>query len=618
MVARALRLLRPLPFAVLPAIVVLFTARAQPVTQPFTFSMVPHTLPLVTHGTIALGDADGDGDLDVFLSGLRDEHIVTALYLYEGAEIRDGQPTFVFEEADVDFPPLIFANAAWGDYDADGDLDLAVSGSRTVNPPYDPVSLIYLNENGELTNAEADLAGVHSGAAEWADYDNDGDLDLLLGGEDARRSSVTRIYRNESGTFVDAEADLPGLAYGAAAFGDADADGDLDLVMGGISRDGSYADVFRNDEGAFTPLASGIDPAVFGTFDWGDYDDDGDLDLMQSGGQFVPRVLDGLSRIYRNSGMEFDSLSIGLPGALSGAATWGDYDNDGDLDLLLMGARDAFGSRTAELFVNEDAEFTRKLYLIGVVFGSAAWGDIDGDGDLDLLTTGRPTQTVPLVNLYENRRQVVTPPDAPSELTAEPVPGGVELQWNPPSGAAATYNVRVGREPGEADVVPPMSDPASGRRLLRGRGNADHNRSWRLSGLQPGTYYWSVQSLDHAYVGSPFAPEQSFTVSEATSAEDPPEVAALQTALHPPSPNPSADEVTLRYDLARRSTVVIRVYDVLGRQVATLVDGEHGPGTYHVVWDGRSASGAALSSGTYVCTFQSGDRLQSIPFVISK
>lgn len=243
--------------------VLVTSAHAQPVTQPFTFSLVQHTMPLVTHGTLALGDVDNDGDLDVFLSGLSDEgEIVAGLYLYEGKELRDGVTTFVFEAAPM--TRVAFASAAWGDYDGDGDLDLISSGSRTSERPYDLISVLYRNDGGRLVPTDASLEGFHSGAAKWLDFDNDGDLDLLLGGEDAEGRSRSILYRNDGGTFEDAEAGLPGLAYGSAAVGDADGDGDLDLALAGLGENGAYTNVFRNDGGTLTPLDAWLEPALFG------------------------------------------------------------------------------------------------------------------------------------------------------------------------------------------------------------------------------------------------------------------------------------------------------------------------------------------------------------------
>ena len=601
--------------------IVALRVAAQPVTQPFTFSLVPHTLPQVEHAVTALGDFDGDGDLDVYLSGIAARSIVVGVFRNEGLQGGDTDPTWVFEETASEAPPLVYGAAAWGDYDADGDLDLVVTGSTRMDPPYDPQSVLLRNEGGELRVVDEPLAGYHSGDAIWGDFDNDGDLDLLLGGETADRSSETRLYRNEAGRFSDAEVGLPGLAYGDAAWGDADGDNDLDLVMSGVSTDGIYADVFLNDGGDFSVAPSELVPSAFSDVNWGDFDEDGDLDLIQTGGRFSPNVLDGLTRLYENSAATFDSLEVALPGAVSGAGTWGDYDNDGDLDLLVMGGEgDIFGRRRARIYAHEESGYAEKIHFVGVVLGSASWGDLDGDGDLDLVASGKPTVGDAFVNIYENRRQVVTAPETVSKLEANVSGGSVSLRWSPPSlGSAATYNIRVGTATGRGDVVAPMSDPETGQRLVPAAGNAQVSTSWRLEGLEVGSYYWSVQTVDPALTASAFAPEQRFTIAQSTAAErEAAEWPPIETRLHPATPNPSLGRVSVYYDLEEATAVTIRVYDLLGRAVATLVDEEMPRGRHRAEWDGRDAAGRAVASGLYLCEFLSADHRQTISMVVAR
>jgi flagellar hook assembly protein FlgD len=72
------------------------------------------------------------------------------------------------------------------------------------------------------------------------------------------------------------------------------------------------------------------------------------------------------------------------------------------------------------------------------------------------------------------------------------------------------------------------------------------------------------------------------------------------------APNPFNPITKIAYHVPQTSDVTIRVYDVSGRVVATLVDGEQDPGVYAVVWDGRSASGESVGSGIYFCTMEAG------------
>jgi len=130
---------------------------------------------------------------------------------------------------------------AWGDYDADGDLDFALSG-RAGNRVF---TTIYRNDVSSFTET-AELLGVDYSAAAWGDYDNDGDLDLLLAGFENLQGN-TILYRNDgSGGFNDVTSNLAGIFDGTVAWGDYDADGDLDLLLTGNSF---VSKIYRNNSG---------------------------------------------------------------------------------------------------------------------------------------------------------------------------------------------------------------------------------------------------------------------------------------------------------------------------------------------------------------------------------
>ncbi len=118
---------------------------------------------------------------------------------------------------------------AWGDYDNDGDLDILLTG---LGPS---ISRIYRNDGGTFTDIEAGLPGVNFSSVAWGDYDNDDDLDILLTGQSGSED-ITRIYRNDSTPFYAGDANRDGevgfadfLAL-SAHFGNTDArweDGDF-------------------------------------------------------------------------------------------------------------------------------------------------------------------------------------------------------------------------------------------------------------------------------------------------------------------------------------------------------------------------------------------------------
>jgi len=288
----------------------------------------------------------------------------------------------------------------WGDYDNDGDLDLIIVG---YDSDYNnPQATIYENEGGNFTDIGAGLTGVVFSSAAWGDYDNDGDLDLVIAGADPSNTRVNIIYQNNGGVFTDIGAGLQGVDYASVAWGDYDNDGDLDLIVMGrtsFSPDEASTTIYENNEGVFTDIGAGLQALNNGSADWGDYDGDGDLDLLLTGfDEFSGRY----SIIYNNDNGTFSDLGAGLPGVGYGDAEWGDYDNDGDLDILLLG--DGSSLTYTSIFNNDGGVFSDiGAGLPTTSEGSAKWGDFDGDGFLDVLITGTDYSTsTEITNIYKN------------------------------------------------------------------------------------------------------------------------------------------------------------------------------------------------------------------------
>ncbi len=119
---------------------------------------------------------------------------------------------------------------------------------------------------------------------------------------------------------------------------------------------------------------------------WGDYDNDGDLDILLTGAEGGINLI---AKVYQNTGSGFGEVYAGsLTGVYVSSVAWGDYDNDGDLDILLTG-RDSGVGYNAKIYQNTGSGFS-EVYagnLTGVAGSSVAWGDYDND--LDILLTGQ-------------------------------------------------------------------------------------------------------------------------------------------------------------------------------------------------------------------------------------
>jgi len=357
---------------------------------------------------------------------------------------------------------------------------------------------------------------VRNGAADWGDYDHDGDLDVVLTGRDNTFSIISRVYRNEgSDVFTTTAAALTGVFTGSAEWLDFNGDSHLDLLLLGCTDSGcgTYATkLYQGDgSGGFGEVSAGLPQGLHaGEAVAGDYDNDGDPDLLITG--FY------LAEIYRNDGGGFTDLNAGLTPVGDADQAWGDYDNDGDLDILVVGSA-AGNVDTAKLYRNDGGDvFTAtNLALPGVRQGDVAWADYDQDGDLDFLVTGSAGAN-PLTRLYRNATAAANViPSAPVNLAAVVMTATVTLSWQagPDSATPAnglTYAVRVGLLTG-SDVSAPPANLDTGCRRVAAFGAAGAGLNATLTSLAPGRYTWSVQAIDTALAGSAFAAPSSFIIA---------------------------------------------------------------------------------------------------------
>ncbi len=348
-------------------------------------------------GSVRLTGGGGTINIDMksvnsFL--LEDEEVDRLTIYAEGPILRVPEEPQAFTDIGANLFPLGAGTSAWGDYDRDGDLDLLINGHGDLDSVRK--SIIYNNDNGVFTDIGANLVGVISSKeSNWCDFDNDGDLDVFIAGSrgPSTGNTVAKLYRNTNSIFEDAGAAIDSF-LGTHAWGDFDNDGDVDLLTSGSANKGvSYSTkLYRNDNGAFVVVNTNL-PGLWGaSADWGDYDNDGDLDVALlgygSGGT--------KTTIYRNdgpssnSGWTFTNINPGFPLQASSSIGWGDYDNDGDLDVLLVGPfastiyrNDGSSSNSGWQFTNTNTNFVR------LEVTAAEFGDYEGDGDLDVLMSGR-------------------------------------------------------------------------------------------------------------------------------------------------------------------------------------------------------------------------------------
>jgi len=297
------------------------------------------------------------------------------------------------------------------------------------------------------------------------------------------------------------------------SWADYDNDGWLDVFVG--NNTAGAADLYRNEGGVFS-FQMELGTYYFGTAAWGDYDNDGRVDVLASGARTL-EVTNTITRLWRNTGNGFTNINAGLPGIVAGSVAWGDFDNDGLIDILLTGTNELMGP-ISQVWRNTGSGFTNiHAGLTGMYDSRAAWGDYDRDGCLDIVLSGTTADGRFVTEVWRNLGgNANSPPSAPTGLTVTPSNSTVILSWNASSDAETpanglTYNVRIGSVPGGSDVLSAMAS-FDGTRKVAQAGNAG-SRRFAVFNYTPGKpYYWTVQAIDSGFVGSAFAAEQNFRV----------------------------------------------------------------------------------------------------------
>jgi PKD repeat protein len=460
------------------------------------------------------GDYDNDGDLDLAIIGSSSSGT-----LYGKILKNNGSGSFSHVE---DIMALADGSVQWGDYDNDGDLDLVISGNNSLG---NSRTRIFKNTGNDIfQDINAGLPGTVVGRSTWGDYDNDGDLDLLITGYSSY-DPFTEIYRNDGGDdFTDINAGLVQVYFSSCDWGDYDNDGDLDIVLAGRDDDDfSITKIYRNDgQGIFTDVNAELTGAAIGTVEWGDYDNDGDLDLLVIGESNTSRV----SQIYRNDqNNSFINIAAGLDGAYYSSGAWGDYDSDGWLDLIIIGRTASLTS--SKLYHNNQNETFSEIPtgFVPLRAGDIAWGDYNNDGRLDVLLTGSDWSSSNCYSIiYRNYYDANSIPLPPSELTTANIGSNIVFSWNPSSDVQTPtlglgYSLRLGTTPTGYDIVSPMSSNTGYRQIARD-GHSHYNLNWKISASKLATYnqyYWSVQAIDKSFSGSPFAQEVVYQPIKVTS-----------------------------------------------------------------------------------------------------
>ena len=500
------------------------------------------SLPGVYFSTAGWGDYNEDGNMDLALTGITfSGGSLTNLFLND--------QSLLTQDLAQNIKAVYGGHLSMVDYTNDGHLDLSLSGFQTINFQGFPATYFYKWDDGVYVldnqdNVTYDFYGYtmgYNGGSNnhsWGDYDNDGDLDLTIGGADFYGSRHLKVFRNDNGVLVldTSQTDLKPIYPAIVKWSDVNRDGNLDLVtIGADSTDILATRVYLNQSNSFLSFSGSwyqfyIDVTA-GAVSFADYNNDGYEDFAVTGknasGELITYIIENAINQY--------VIANVLDGVFYGKPDWGDYDNDGDLDLIISGFSDVnVSSPTSIVYRQDDGSFTEdtSLDLDDVGFSFSDWGDYDGDGDLDLFLAGFKANQDVVAKVYENLEGIKNqnqPPDSPSGLsfnldTDKKNQG--HLTWDPPidlinplggstEQSGLRYQLQVGNE--EYVQYPDFYIAANEHGIITGNyanGNiGTTNLTIRgIVDLPENHYNWRVRTIDHGNATSDWSSWHSFYI----------------------------------------------------------------------------------------------------------
>jgi surface protein len=474
-----------------------------------------------------VGDINGDGVLDVLINNFTfDNRFNFTLYLSN----TNGYYETYSDES------LFKAKGKIVDLNNDGIAEVLISGFTNSTAAGRPELIVY-EYQGQGTsfkkyNLSSQVAPLLFSSFDMGDFDNDQDIDYVLTGFS---TDGLRSYLYENITELGGELklkqtsnNLVAVRDGTIDFIDFDGDGDLDIIVTGTGASGDVFEVYMNQlrEGKSTwpRIDLGLTPIRGGKIDLGDFNGDGYADILYSG------VVQGQGKVTKLA--EFDPVNLkfvdsdfDVSDITDAEVEFGDIDGDGDLDFVISGtSKDNTSQHLFKTYLNVRSESAKVLNaqsslqamnhlklmeddLINYRLTDVPFNDLTSFEAPDLEFVENNAPSIPTVN----PTKILTDLKLPNNKFA------VEFSWSPsvddftPS-SGLTYALRIGTTPNGEEILSSNANSDGGRKVP-GKGNVEHNLKWKLS-LSPGTYYWSVQSIDASFAGSSFSKEEVFTINE--------------------------------------------------------------------------------------------------------
>ncbi len=538
----------------------------------------------------AWGDYDSDGDQDLVVvsynNGCPTCTYPFLLYRNDGGTFTKILTGPIATEINRGF------GCSWGDYDNDGRLDLFVAASMGS-----PNNLLYHNEGGgnftKITSGSIVNDGGNSVGCAWIDYDRDGWLDMFVVNIYSENDFLYKNNGNGTFTKITSGTIVNDGSYGrGCCVGDYDNDGWIDIFIACFS--GQTDRLYKNNgNGTFT-LTTGVIPTdnYWGCGgDFGDYDNDGFLDL------FVTNQ-NGLNRLYHNNGNGTFTLTNSLPsnetGPTSYGCVWADYDNDGRLDLYVSN----FGGANAFLYKNNGSgNFSRVLNesLVNDFAYTVANSiiDINSDGKIDFFSTNNGS-TSPLNDLlYMNNCG-----------TGNYL--GLKLKGCTLNKSAIGAKVIV-----KAGGITYIRELSGGQGLLSQSTHFQHFGLGSSTIVDSVIVRWTtgnVQRSSNVSVNQYILVDECLLGLISNTNEIPKDFSLSQNY-----PNPFNPLTKIKFALPRNTVASLKIFDVSGKEVSVLINQELQAGYFEYEFDANS-----LSSGIYFYKIIAGNFSETKKMVLVK
>ncbi|MCF8364922.1 MAG: FG-GAP-like repeat-containing protein, partial [Bacteroidales bacterium] len=481
--------------------------------------------------------------------------------------------------------------ATAADYNQDGNMDLFVANHNENN------FLYFGNGDGtfeKVTQGIVVTDGGKSVGCSWVDYNVDGYPDLFV----ANRDQKNFLYMGEGasgyftkitdGSIVNDIDNSSGCAWG-----DYDNDGYPDLY---VANSGSASSLYHNDYGySFTkvetePFISDVSSCAGAS--WGDVDNDGDLDLFVSTGQLGMYV----NWFYKNNGdgtftKVTDSPLVNEATWSSGSA-WGDYDKDGDIDLAVGGY-----DGNNRLFKNDGSgNFEKVLDNAFVNEGNytegLAWADYDDDGDLDIFTAKN--------NYFGGNNSFFINQGNPNNWLKVYLRNCGSCIWN--FGALGAKVCVYASVNGES--VMQMRELTA----QSGGGQGGQNEMVQFFGLGDAAIVDSVvvHWMYDTWTEENVDVNQTLTMDLFTAINE-----IEHESIISAYPNPASDFITFNIENPGNEAAMLAVFDLQGRSIASFKTSNN-----TLEWNLRDHSGKRLPAGLYACKITMGNKREVLKFVV--